>query len=136
MFHHILAIQLLTLCLDPRGVAPEEVRQALPEEFADDAEGSGESESRAPRPAAGRRSRAAVRGWNSASADLGEALEYLVDQRLATIDPDGRVLPLAQARGEWSSDPDAAFGLRDESPSAAPERADALLDFDQPRLES
>lgn len=151
MLRRILVAQLLTVFLDPVGASPTELMEAFPEEFRSEQDAS----ERPPRSSFP--SRAANVAWSVASEDLTDALVYLVDLHLVTIEPDGRVVPaavahtadvarstsLADESGAWERTFDAvarddAFATEPARTRTAEPRFDELgelFGFDAPRLD-
>ena len=146
MLRRILVAQLLTLILDPQGTDPAELMEAFPEEFTSELDVSaGEPRSALP-------AQAATSGWSVASADLTDALLFLVDRHLATIEPGGRVVPAPPARPDSSAElgsdaerelagvaRDEGFGGETTPAWTADPRLDELGDlfgFEQPRLDA
>lgn len=119
MLRRILVAQLLTVFLDPVGASPAELMEAFPEEFHSEQDAS----ERPPRSSFP--SRAATVAWSVASEDLTDALVFLVDRQLVTIELDGRVVPAALAH---PADVTPSAGLADETDVAEREFAAVARD--------
>lgn len=143
MLRRILVAQLLTVFLDPGGANPAELMEAFPEEFRSEQDAADHP------PRAHFPSRAASSAWSVASEDLTDALVFLLDRHLVTIQPDGRVVPAAPARSavpEQVAEFDFAACARDDAFATEPApssplatRCDELGDlfgFEQPRLDA
>ena len=108
MLRRILVAQLLTLILDPQGTDPAELMEAFPEEFTSELDVS------AREPKSALPAHAATSGWSVASADLTDALLFLVDRHLVTIRSDGRVIPAPALEPAHDAEHELADGAREE----------------------
>jgi hypothetical protein len=140
MLRRILVIQLLTVLLDPQGTDPKSLAEAFPDEYTPDLDDSGTPGATA---VAGRGTRIA---WRGASPSLSEALRFLVDREIVTIEPDGRVVavhagpPVPEPDGPFSpAEREEGFGVRplyEWGAGPVLREAGGRFGFDQIRLES
>lgn len=136
MLRRILVAQLLTVLLDAQGTDPNRLMEAFPEEFGADRRGT------ACAPKAAFPSSLASSAWSSASEDLTDALLFLVDRQLVSIQEDGRAVPALS----HDSREDSSLDVRDDGFEAHPaygwnevrgrEERVGPFDFENRRFES